>query len=271
MHEHRRGEPRRQSGGGDRRLEPARRDEMGRHLVGKRLAELGGVEKPVAFERRAGKERRREPGREAAMVVRGEKRQDAVAGRDPRRDEEGDDRGDERGGGAMERARLPAAAPEGDEAGLVRRRSPPPARTRAPPSFTSTRSRSITPSGTPGPVGEEEPQPERARRDPAQDLGRAVLGEPPEADDGRDPRGEKRPFELDLAPRRWQKARAVTGLLDGQDGQRRLGRARQADPDRAPGLEAERRKRRRQPSDDLDGEGIAPFEPGRPHHASRPG
>jgi len=56
------------------------------------------------------------------MVVRGEKRQDAVAGRHPRRDEEGDDRGDERGGGAMERARLPAAAPEGDEAGVVRRR-----------------------------------------------------------------------------------------------------------------------------------------------------
>ena len=45
-------------------------------------------------------------------------------------------------------------------------------------------------------VGEEEPQPERARRDPAQDLGRAVLGDPPEADDGRDPRGEKRPLEL---------------------------------------------------------------------------
>ena len=111
------------------------------------------------------------------------------------------------------------------------------------------------------PVSEEEPQPERARRDPAQDLGRAVLGEPPEADDGRDPRGEKRALELDLPPRRRQKARAVTGLLDRQDGQRRLGRARQADPDRAPGLEAERRKRRRQPGDDLDGEGIAPFEP----------
>ena len=111
------------------------------------------------------------------------------------------------------------------------------------------------------PVSEEEPQPERARRDPAQDLGRAVLGEPPEADDGRDPRGEKRPLELDLPPRRRQKARAVTGLLDRQDGQRRLGRARQADPDRAPGLEAQRRERRRQPADDLDGEGIAPFEP----------
>ena len=59
------------------------------------------------------------------MVVCGEKRKDAVAGRDPRGDEEGDGRGDERGGGAMERARLPAAAPEGDEAGIIRRRRDP--------------------------------------------------------------------------------------------------------------------------------------------------
>ena len=102
MHEDRRGEPRRQSGGGDRRSSQPGRDEMGRHVVVERLAEPGGVEKPVAFERRAGKERCGEPGREAAMVVGGEKRKDAVAGRDPRRDEEGDGRGDERGGGAME-------------------------------------------------------------------------------------------------------------------------------------------------------------------------
>ena len=160
----------------------------------------------------------------------------------------------------MERARLPAAAPEGDEAGVVRRRGRPRLDRRA--AVVDEHAVEVDhPVRNARPVGEEEPQPERARRDPAQDLGRAVLGDPPEADDGRDPRGEKRPFELDLPPRRRQKTRAITGLLDREDRQRRLGRTRQADPDRAPGLETQRRKRRREPSDDLDGEGIAPFEP----------
>jgi len=117
----------------------------------------------------------------------------------------------------MERARLPAAAPEGDEAGVVRRRR----RLRLDRRAAVLDEHAVEvdhPVRNARPVGEEEPQPERARRDPAQDLGWAVLGDPPEADDGRDPRGEKRPFELDLPPRRRQKARAVTGLLDRQDG-----------------------------------------------------
>ena len=248
MHEHRRGEPRRASGGGDRRLEPARRDEMGpaprRQAPGRARR---ASKSPVAMQDVAPeKERRREPGREAAMGVRSKKRQDAVAGRCSRRDEEGDDRGDERGGSAMERAGLPGGT-EGDEAGVVRRRRRGRLGRRA---ARGRRARGRGRSARPG-----TPQPRRrggtAARTRAPRSGHRISAGLSSASRPKlttAARGGARsaPCELDLAPRRWQKARAVTGLLDGQDGQRRLGRARQADPDRAPGLEAERRKRRRQ-------------------------